>query len=522
MGNKLQIPRTIKIGVAGPTKVLKSESVRRIVEKILSKVDSKLNHTDYCLTAISPLSEGYDRILARAIIDYKGSVNHIKSDLRVILKSSGETEDSELLELINSSVSMDTFDRILSDYSEDIKQDYSHTGQLVVNECDFLIGVMSEDSKGDTALVIDYAMYQANKPVFIIDPDAETVKNIDTDYFFKNLVYHDVYNQEKISKKKLLESEESHKSLINKMDSLKLRDDQKTAVKNNIIEQFLKASILAMKYQSRHYLSNNLVYYFSAFTVFIITLQLIFLPFLPQIFLVEVALMITIITLFFLNRINDWHRKWIDYRYLAERLRAAAIFSMTGLECKIFDHLPHQQASSDWILNAYQSVYQKQLDISCPELGFDEIKNFVLDNWIINQKKYYNKRSLKDGEKDKNTLVVIYGAFAIALVAGIIHSLSIYFFNSHESLIFNVTTLLAIVSPAVAASAAGIRVQHEYLRTSKRYSHMASYLQGMEHKIRKLDGDKEKLIELLEEANEMMLREHQDWRTIFSARGPEL
>jgi HD superfamily phosphohydrolase YqeK len=50
---------------------------------------------------------------------------------------------------------------------------------------------------------------------------------------------------------------------------------------------------------------------------------------------------------------------------------------------------------------------------------------------------------------------------------------------------------------------------------------MAVYLTGIEHRINKAD-DETKLVKILDEANKMMLREHQDWRAIFSVRDTEL
>ena len=45
---------------------------------------------------------------------------------------------------------------------------------------------------------------------------------------------------------------------------------------------------------------------------------------------------------------------------------------------------------------------------------------------------------------------------------------------------------------------------------------MASYLKTVEYNIRKLNSDDEdKLVDILENANKMMLREHQDWRAYF-------
>ena len=72
----------------------------------------------------------------------------------------------------------------------------------------------------------------------------------------------------------------------------------------------------------------------------------------------------------------------------------------------------------------------------------------------------------------------------------------------------------AIILPAVGASLAGIRTYREHLRNSKRYESMAKYLSAVVTKI-KVENDAQGLQEILVEANEVMMREHTDWRLIM-------
>ncbi len=52
---------------------------------------------------------------------------------------------------------------------------------------------------------------------------------------------------------------------------------------------------------------------------------------------------------------------------------------------------------------------------------------------------------------------------------------------------------------------------------------MSSYLKTVQYNINNLSSvDEEKLVGILEQTNKMMLREHQDWRAIFSVRDAEL
>jgi hypothetical protein len=302
-----------------------------------------------------------------------------------------------------------------------------------------------------------------------------------------------------------------------------LSNDEKNSIKNNIITPLAKANLLAMHYQRWHYWSINMVYYFSAGAVAIVALQLLFFPEIPQILILEALMMISILLLYSWNKKRAWHRRWIDYRYLAERLRAATIFAISGLDCNVLEHLPHQRSGDDWTLHAYNSIYEKQMENPCKKLDFEEKKEFVLHNWIQNQENYYLNKSAQHKKTENHLNKVIFISFALTALFAILHSLGVFWHVLEIPAIAETMTMLVIVLPAIAAACAGIKVQHEYLRISKRYSQMALYLKTVQYNIHKLNSNEEdKLVDLLEDANKMMLREHQDWRAIFSVRDAEL
>lgn len=524
MENNFQVIRTIKIGVIGDSKVNNMDFVREKVKNILFKIGGRLTKTPYSFIAIA---DSTDQIITNEIINFKDSNSLLESNLEVILKTdfkkSSENSD-DFKRLVDISVSTKTPEDILSKYIyKNVAEEYIRAGQVIADKCDFLIVVEGEQD-GDIRHIIEYAVYH-EKPVFIINPDKESIKEKNTYHYFKSLEFHDSYNDEKIDLKKLKKAKDDNQYLIDKMDSLNLDFKQRKLVEDSIypiFNQFLKADLLAMNYQSKHYLSINLVYYFSAASIAIVIFQQLFLQNFPYILIIEAFMMFIIIALLFRNKKKDWHRKWIDYRYLAERLRAAMIFSMVGLDCKVRDNLPYQRVSDDWILTVYESIYEKQ--IAAHDLDFGKITEFLLNQWIAGQKKFYREKSIIHLKKDKMLNILVYSAFIGALIGAVFHVLAVILPPIFEVPdVLNITTFVVIVFPAFAASIAGIRVQHEYLRISKRYSHMESYLGGIEYKINKLKNkDKDKLTELLENANNVMLHEHQDWRIIFSSGEPEL
>jgi urease gamma subunit len=74
---------------------------------------------------------------------------------------------------------------------------------------------------------------------------------------------------------------------------------------------------------------------------------------------------------------------------------------------------------------------------------------------------------------------------------------------------------IAIIFPAIGAAITGIRINHEYHRNAERYSNMAYHLSIISERITEEANDMKTMTALLEEANELMLREHQDWRIVF-------
>jgi hypothetical protein len=518
-----KVSRTVKIGVTGTSKIENEESVRESVRDILQKIDEKLCDTPYNVVVISPLARGADRIVADEIINFTGSKNHSGTFLEVILQEGSKKDESALFnKLIDFSKSTRTLDEILNEeVYNDLAEDYTHAGELVVDESDTIIAVwdQKEPEKGHTAEIVEYAMASLNISIFVIQPDGSKISEENVDVFMDDLDYHNIYNTESVKNEELEKAKEEKYELF---DNLDLSENEKNLIKDNSITQMARANILAMDNQKWHYRTVNWLYYFAAAAVFIVAFQILFLPWLPQILIAEAGLMIVILILYSENKSREWHRKWIDYRYLAERLRAATIFSISGLDCRVSEHLPHQSSGDDWTLKAYQSIYQKQLDKPCQGLDFDSKKIFVLNEWIIHQKKYYKDKSEKHGTRDRRINSAMVWLFLIAAVGAVIHAIEVFFPIMGEiPIVPEFITLLVIFLPVLAASLAGIRVQHEYLRISKRYSQMAQYLNTVEHRIVKAENEK-KLVKILDEANKMMLREHQDWRAIFSVRDTEL
>lgn len=515
--------------------------VRERVRDVLEKLGNILKDTHHSFVAITPLAEGADRIVADEILNFKPSKPLDDPGLEVITQDNvseiSHSISPQLQDFLDKASTIVSLKDVLAEKAYQERIDfYTLAGQLVADDCDVLIA-MWDGKRGDTAHILDYARNNIGRSIFLINPINGQLKiEQNGDQILKNLKYHNIYNTENKSCSDIIKAQNKEYPYIHeKVQALKLIDQQKRLIDTNIFPQFVKSDLLAINYQTWHLLSINMVYWAAGAAVFIVAFQVIFLTFGSWIFYVEAGLMLSILLLIGLNRKLDWHRKWVDYRYLAERLRAALIFSVGNLECMVSENLPHLRAHDDWTSSAYQHVYQKQMSLDCPELPLEDLKKFILEHWVQDQIGFYHKRSLEHQKIDERYLKLIYFFFGATIVLALLHTLPfieevslsnvLLIIGTNVALLQNMhvsqlISFLVIIFPALAASVAGIRIQHEFSKTSTRYAHMESYLKKVAYEIENVK-DREKLEQIIQKANKMTLREHQSWKATISERDIE-
>jgi hypothetical protein len=158
--------------------------------------------------------------------------------------------------------------------------------------------------------------------------------------------------------------------------------DSLAILPQHLLPHFVRADLLAVRYQRRHARAGTAVYLLATAALTTVVLQTLFLPDLPQLLWLEVTFMAAILILLAMSRAGEWHRKWIDYRFLAERLRAALFLSTAGLDCDPPKPLPHPALShrpDDWMVRAFTWIWStRPRDVSERALAFEPLRNFIL------------------------------------------------------------------------------------------------------------------------------------------------
>lgn len=230
-----------------------------------------------------------------------------------------------------------------------------------------------------------------------------------------------------------------------------------------------------------------------------------------------------IILLMYASRHGGYHRRWIDYNFLAERLRAAFFLC---IQCEKPDAPPHMSLAhrpNDWMVMAFEEIMATRPPLFCRlDTPYVPIKIFFRSAWITNRLRYYERAG--DAARRRFTLLIRAGVviFSITLILAVLHATGIGHWETDYS--FRIPMLLAFFTislPAVGSAIAALRLQREYLRNAERYVHIVRHITAIRNQIQHAMNMKD-LCEYLEEMNEVTLREQQDWRIIFRFRQVEV
>jgi hypothetical protein len=143
---------------------------------------------------------------------------------------------------------------------------------------------------------------------------------------------------------------------------------------------------------------------------------------------------------------------------------------------------------------------------------------YIRKAWIGEQVRFHREKKERESRFRKRlakagavVLPTTIAAAALHLVLPLWHpsgaseSLHMLHYGLHQGLSF-----IALLFPAIAASLAGMEAHREHLRLEKRSSNMAPQLERLNRQMASAT-DPERFESLLQQVDEIMLRETQDW-----------
>ena len=575
---EIRIPYEMRIGVTGHRDLSDPEGVTAAVEKLISRIDRRLNRKDRTSVdwvVISLLARGADRVVARTVLSRPRARLEVVTPFALAEYCKDFVEPEDLAEFEDLRKQADPLVELDGNVPtpEQRNTGYLRVGKAVVDSCEILIAIWDgkpATGEGGTADIVEYALQQ-ERLILWIDSENPTrpahllVRNTGRRGWLYRLLdgllalfgrkqkageadvpgvsrfsmaripakarklslgyWHlDAFNRDVSVKRTRYEAaiEKKVQELTQCAKAAELPDARVQSVIDNILPYFVHADELAIHYERRHVLASKAIFVLSALAVTIAVFQTLFFPHLAWLIAFEIAAMLALLLFFGLNRWRSWHEKWLHDRHFAEQMRTATYaLTLSGDPAMPLVEprktLSFYAGPRNWLHAAIRQVIinARQPKITAAEL--EPVKRYLIEGWLKEQRKYHfdnARKREKAAHKVHWSVVILMGA---TLAMATLHLFGIGHGHSEIPLLLPELwiTFLAIVLPAWGAAIHGIGKQLEYERIAARSEKMAEVISQSIDNVEYADTV-EKLEQVVGEVARLMGLENYEWWVLLS------
>jgi hypothetical protein len=236
-----------------------------------------------------------------------------------------------------------------------------------------------------------------------------------------------------------------------------------------------------------------------------------------QLAMVEIVITLAIIINTALGIRHEWHRRWLDYRQLAERLRPLRSLKLLGVAAPDPPGSPAYPVARRWVDWYAASVWRA---LGCPHGRIKPENAAELTSAIIvhelEPQIEYNERSARQIETlDRRLARFGMGLFVATLVSSIIVILGLIYDPDWVENTNDWFTLLSAGLPAVGTAIFGIRFQGDFGASALRSRSTARTLASIRDQMASGKTSLNRSADLMEQAARAMLGDLDEWRLII-------
>ncbi len=535
-GERAAIPCQVRIGVTGHRVLAQADRLAEEVTRALPLIQRMVctsAATPVLLTVVSPLAEGSDRLIARQVLAQPGATLEAVLPLPVAgyqATFSSEESRQEFRDALAGAATLTELPAV-----ETREEAYEQAGQYVVERCDVLLALWDGQpaaERGGTADVVAWAR-DRDIPVYWIHTEppframwagASLTLGLDA---YRAL---DDFNRTSIRPARVAEATERVTANLTAqgeragLDPAALRPSCSW-----IIPAFVRADLLASRAQRRFFQVSDATFILAALAVIAAAgPQLVghgsFLAGLTPHSslrlapLIESLLMVLGLIAIYLGRHQGYHRRWVSYRYLAERLRAAfflALVTPPGPTSRSPEPAALHQAGDTWLERAYDTVWQRRPTIAAPPVA--PLRRFLIDAWVGEQRAYQARKSHRHEAAHEGISRMGAFIFIMTFAFAATDTLDVGRGGSLWEPTAPAVLFLSIILPALAGALTGIGALREHPRNGRRSGRMAHYLTRLEGRIARAP-DLPSLHALVRLVEAMVLEETGDWYVTMELR----
>jgi len=216
---------------------------------------------------------------------------------------------------------------------------------------------------------------------------------------------------------------------------------------------------------------------------------------------------------------NEWHRRWLDYRQLAERLRPMRSLKLLGIAAPDAPGTETNPMPKRWI-DWYASGIWRAM--GCPSGAIDRacaarLGKAIAEHEVEPQMSYHARNAKQIDLLDHRLGQIGMVLFAATVVVSIVTLIGLGFGSTYVSRYGNWFTMVSAGFPALGTAVFGIRFQGDFGGDALRSMATAETLRQIDQELRK-DVSLSRAADLAEQAARIMLSDLDEWRLVNQQR----
>jgi hypothetical protein len=533
-----RIPFLIRIGVTGHQDLELDPAVEQVIRGQIHRVRAQLprTETEVRLAIVSQLAEGADRLLVR-IVRAEARKQDEDARLEVILpfhtsnypklQRFSEESDRDFESLLAEATSVS--EPASAEPPRDPAAAYESAGRQLVGRSDVLIALWDggpTGGRGGTAETLLDAAARSKPCIWIStagEPEVRDNLANGSSYAFAREVERRAAVPGEPDRSPadhaqgVLEALDDTFSMLNEFNRERLpphfeehlerelgpRDE----MTNWVGAPFMRATLLSARWQRRFKWCSWVIFLFAMAAAAMLAVSLSFGQESTSWHWAEAGFLILALTGLLIVRGAGFHRRWLSYRVLAERLRSARYLAPTGVDFRRQARLEAVYVgarSEDWLMRAFEEVWDRRPRVAGPETltgrRLEQLKSHLADDWIDGQIRYHETAARRH-RRSHQVLTALIATFFIATVPfAVLHAFHI---AEHAS------TFLTITLPAAGASLGALLTVNQHHALSERHARMRSDLAVVRPTL--LDANAETVGQASSEAARVIAQETGAW-----------
>jgi hypothetical protein len=234
---------------------------------------------------------------------------------------------------------------------------------------------------------------------------------------------------------------------------------------------------------------------------------------------IEILITIAIIVNAKVGTRLEWHRRWLDYRQLAERLRPMRSLKLLGIAAPDPPGTETNPVPRRWI-DWYASGIWRAMGCTSGSIDRDcaaRLGRAIADHEVEPQMSYHQRNALQIELLDHRLEQIGTVLFAATLVVSVATLIGLGIGASFVTAYGNWFTLVSAGFPALGTAVFGIRFQADFGGDAVRSMATANTLRQIDEELRK-DVSLSRAADLAEQAARVMLSDLDEWRLVNQQR----